>query len=213
MAANVHDLVDQFEEPGMMLRQAIREMEESLRETTVAAAQAIASENLLAKQAAEHERRAERWQNRAEEAVAAGNDDLARQALIRKHEHLRQARDVRQSLSVAQSAALSLRREIEAMRAKLAEARRRLATLTASQKAAEARGAIARGTARLEPQGFDRFEHLRDKVERAQAEALALGELRLAETWDPDAELEAHEQDFEIENELAALKARSSRPS
>jgi phage shock protein A len=208
VTANLHDLVDEFEEPEVMLRQAIREMEESLAEATGAAAKAIASETLLAQQLDEHERLAGRWQASAEEAIATGDDDLARKALARKLDHVKYARDVRESLAAASEAALSLRRQVEAMRAKRSEARRRLATLTAHRKAAEARQAI-QGQTPSPPRGFARFEQLRERVEQAEAEARALVDLADDCATDQDAELAAREEKRQIEAELAAIKTRS----
>ena len=69
VAANLNDLVDRFEDPEVMLKQAIREMETMIEEATGAAARAIAGERLLARDLSDHERKARRWNARAEEAV------------------------------------------------------------------------------------------------------------------------------------------------
>ena len=87
IAANLNDLVDRFEDPEVMLKQAIREMETMIAEATGGAARAIAGERLLARELADHEQKAARWRARAEEAVSRGDDDLARQAICRAHEH------------------------------------------------------------------------------------------------------------------------------
>ena len=81
IAANLNDLVDRFEDPEVMLKQAIREMETMIESATGGAARAIAGERLLARDLADHERKALRWNGRAEKAVLQGDDDLARQAI------------------------------------------------------------------------------------------------------------------------------------
>ena len=49
IAANLNDLVDRFEDPEVMLKQAIREMETMIESATGGAARAIAGERLLAR--------------------------------------------------------------------------------------------------------------------------------------------------------------------
>ncbi len=87
IAANLNDLVDRFEDPEVMLKQAIREMETMIEGATGGAARAIAAERLLARDLTDHEQKAASWRARAEEAVVRGDDDLARQAIARAHEH------------------------------------------------------------------------------------------------------------------------------
>ncbi len=83
IAANLNDLVDRFEDPEVMLKQAIREMETMIEAATAGAARAIAGERLLSKDLSDHEQKAARWRARAEEGVSRGDDDLARQAIAR----------------------------------------------------------------------------------------------------------------------------------
>jgi phage shock protein A len=130
-------MVDKFEDPEKMLKQALSEMETSIAEATGAAARAIASEKLLAKELTEHERQIAHWQERAEAAVAAGDDGLARKALTRKQEHEKLARALRDELSATESTSRTIRRQVDAMKVKHAEAKRKLAGLAARQRAAD----------------------------------------------------------------------------
>ena len=75
IAANLNDLVDRFEDPEVMLKQAIREMETMIEGATGGAARAIAGERLLARDLSDHEQKAASWRGRAEEAVVRGDDD------------------------------------------------------------------------------------------------------------------------------------------
>jgi len=212
ISANLNDMVDKFEEPEKMLKQAIREMEQAIEEATAAAAKAIASDKLLAKELGAHELQAGQWQDRAEHAVKLGDDDLARQALRRKNEHDKLARALRDESAVAQETGQTLRRQVEAMRAKHAEAKRKLATLSARCKAAHARKRLQTVGARFElrTNAFTRFDRMREKVELAEAEADALAELH-PESDEPIAtRLEFHEDDLSVEAELAAIKQKQT---
>ena len=96
-----------------------------------------------------------------------------------------------------------LRRQIDAMRAKLAEAKRGLAVLVARKRAAEARQQLLCVTPSSGPHaassGFDR---LFEQVQLAEAEADAFCEL----TEVDDEEAFEDDQTTAVEQELAALK-------
>lgn len=212
ISANLNDLVDKFEEPEKMLNQAIREMEQAIDEATAAAAKAIASEKLLAKELANHERQAAQWLDRAERAVKGGDDELARQSLRRKQEHEKLARALRDQSAAAGETGQALRRQVEAMRAKHAEARRKLVTLTARSKAAHARRRLQAVGAdfKVRSNAFSRFDRMREKVEQAEAEADALVELNAGGDEPIAAQLELHEDDLSVEAELAAIKQKQT---
>jgi phage shock protein A len=199
-------MVDRFEDPETMLKQAIREMESSLEAATAATARAIAGERLLAKEQAEHSRRAKQWRERAEEAVARQDDDLARCCLARKREHETLERALADQWTSAQTANVGLRRQVDAMRAKLSEARRKLATLTAHRRAAEARRGLA-GVACPQSNGFARYERLRPRVDLAEAEAEAFVGLSDEAATELESECARREADAEIEAELASIKS------
>jgi len=217
IGANLNDLVDRLDDPEVMLRQALREMDDAIAGATAAAARAIGGERRLAEELARHERQAGRWQARAEQAVAREADDLARQALARRLEHDASGAALRDQWAAAREASQSLRRRVEAMKARRAEAARQLATLSARRKAAEAcktlRGLDAGPDPLFGTRGFARFARMREAVELAEAEATALIELHVDPGDELEAALEAREDERRIEAELAAIKeSLRSRP-
>jgi phage shock protein A len=210
IAANLNDLVDRFEDPEVMLKQAIREMETMIESATGGAARAIAGERSLARDLSDHERKASRWTARAEKAVEHGDDDLARQALARAHEHQAMAQALLEQRASAEKTAQALRGQVTAMRAKQAEARRKLESLSARRQLAETSRAL-RGTAVRSWQktnGFARFERLHRQIEQSEAEADALGELYATAECDLEAEAESAEQARRIEAALLEIKTR-----
>jgi phage shock protein A len=210
IAANLNDLVDRFEDPEVMLKQAIREMETMIEDATGAAARAIAGERILARELSDHERDVRRWNDRAEHAVVHGDDDLARQAIARAHEHEAMARALVDQRSSSERSALALRAQINAMRAKHAEAGRKLASLSATRQIAE-NGRAARGMTGKSSSctnGFARFEGMRRQIKQAEAEAEVLAELDERVEWDVEAEAESRERARRVEADLSALKER-----
>src|SRR5688572_28222042 len=117
LAANINDLVDRFEDPEKMLRQAIREMENCIEDAMDSAAKAIATEKLIAKDLDHHNDAALSWGEKAEQAVKADDDPLARASLRRKTEHERFGEVLGGDLKAAETASAALRLQIDAMRA------------------------------------------------------------------------------------------------
>ena len=210
VAANLNDLVDRFEDPQVMLKQAVREMETMIEKATGGAARAIAGERLLAKDLADHQRNRSEWNVRAEQAVIDGDDDLARQAIARAHEHEAMAAALLEQRSSADQTAQALRGQVSAMKAKQAEARRKLASLSARRQVLE-NGRALRRTARESScgtTGFARFDKMRQQIEQAEAESDALGELDESLSWNVDAATESRERARRVEAELSKIKER-----
>ncbi len=115
--------------------------------------------------------------------------------------------------SSAEQTSQALRGQIHAMRAKHAEARRKLASLSAGRQMVEAgralhgmAGETSRGT-----NGFARFERMHQQIDQAEAEAHALVELYDSPVSRWEAEAESHEQARRVEAEITAIKERLRR--
>jgi phage shock protein A len=210
VSANLNDMVESWEEPEKMLKQAIREMEVSIEDSKRSVAKAMASEKMLGKELLENHRQSDEWQRRAEQAVETGNDDLARKALARKQEHEKVVAALSDQHTASQEAVLTLRRQLEAMQAKLADAKRRLGTLVVRKKAADMRARVQRGAAdaTLNTDAFAKFDRLREKVEMAEAEAEALRELSGSTATENGASQIAADEDLEVDAELVKLKKK-----
>jgi phage shock protein A len=198
IVAQVNDIVDAFDNPERLLKQAIREMEDALRRALESTARAIALERRLRQQAADARARIESWQARATESLNKGDEEAARRAVARKLENDRLANDLAKQHAHAEETAAALRRRLDSMRGRLAEARRQLAELVARQRSAEARKqfATALGQFQSDIEAFDRFEEMSRRVSDAEAEVELLDDLSgLAagdELIEADVEAEFH---------------------
>lgn len=209
ISANLNDLTEQFEDPETMLRQVIREMEEKIGESTQETAKVMANEKTLSRELDRNRQQADEWQKRAAKAVQSGDDDLARRALSRKREHEKLVAALEDQWNTAQETSKTLRRQLEAMKAKLAEAKREYGTLVARKRAADLRkrteSAVGGAAADIDRDAFSKFERLRARVEQSEAEADALAELRRdASTAEPC--LPRSDEDVEVDAALAELK-------
>ena len=215
ISANLNEMTESMEDPETMLKQAIREMEQSISDATRETAKVLANEKLMAKELANNEQQSRDWQRKAEKAVDAGDDGLALKALNRKQEHQKLVTALRDQLSSAQDASRTLKHQLDGMQAKLSEAKRNLSTLSARKRAADFKKKMNSTPSLLESGGADdafaKFERMREKVERAEAEADALAELR-GGVDSRDSELaEFSSSNDDLDAELEALKKRQGK--
>ena len=211
ITANLSDLVERFENPQTMLKQAVREMEETIEETKKQTARVLADVKMVGRELDKNRQAIRVWADRAEQAVADENDALARKAIVRKHEHGKIAVGLEDQLAASRQSSQALRCQLEAMQAKLAEAKRRLASLTARQHAVELDTALRQDPddASVATAAFAKFDRMREKVELAEAEAEAMQELdRGAFAPESPVEHEPAPADSEVELELAQLKKK-----
>lgn len=216
ITANLNEMTEGLEDPEMMLRQAVREMEQSIADATQETAKVLANEKLLVKELASNRQQALDWQAKAEKAVNSDDDGLARKALARKQEHQKLVTALEDQLKHTQETTKTLKHQLDGMQAKLAEAKRNLATLSARKKAADFRkkmhtSALDAEIGTVSDDAFAKFDRLKEKVERAEAEAEALAELRGGSRMDDDLDLAASTPaEDSLDAELAALKKKKN---
>lgn len=212
ISANLNDLVAGYENPEQLLRQAVGEMEDAIHKARPDVAKAMANEKTISRELSANSSQYSTWEDRAHSAVESGDDKLARKALERKREYEKIVAALRDQHVAAQEASQMLRRQLEAMEAKLADAQRRLSTLVARNRAAEIRTKMATSEVAVkldENDAFAKFDRLSKKVEMAEAEAEAMAELARDRKSTESSGFEADEpnsSDLDIDAELAALK-------
>jgi phage shock protein A len=206
--ANINDLIDRAEDPEKMLNELLREMNDNIREARVQVANMIAQEKLFEGDMQDAQRDAHDWERKAELAVGRGRDDLAREALRRKRDAESIATVYAQQLTSQQEMVAKLKQQLRLLEAKYDEALSKKDVLVARHRATVARKQISETLTQLP--GFDTTSEL-DRMERKirgeEARAAAMEELQGESTSFQFAELE---QDLDVEDDLAALKARVS---
>jgi phage shock protein A len=212
ITANINDLIDRVEDPERMLKQIIREMEESSNRAKEGVIDAIASEKQLRKDLEHHRRQSAEWHQKAEEALNAGQEDLARMALTRKKEHDNILKALEPSWEAAKATSEHLKAQLHALEAKLEEARRKRSSLVARQRAAEARQHMDSTLSHFHD-GLDahaNFARMENRVTEIEARAEAMAEVNSTASK-VEKEFLDMEVKWEVENELAALKKKVGR--
>ncbi len=208
ITANINALLDRAENPEVMIAEIIREMEEGLANAKCYAATAIAAERRIGRELEQNRIQAEHWKGKAREALAAGREDLARRALIRKREHEDLAKSLEgqhhESLQTSQNVRTSLR----ALEARLAEARRKQRALLARHRAAKARVELHRVVGAGIPAfcgSQAKLDRLENQLIDFEDELAAWAELNQVQTG-LDVDFADLEREQAIDEELEALK-------
>jgi phage shock protein A len=209
LLANAHHAIDQAENPEVMLKQVIRDMDRNIYEARVAVVSAVAGEKQLAAQAKHHRCVANDMERGAESALNAGREDLARQALARKVDHDRIAADLERSHAGASEICTRVKAQLDMLLAKRADACRRKDVLIARQRAAEARSRVSRSlaAATIGDTSGDKLARMQQRVVEMEAEAAAVTEV-LEEPKQPEKDIADIETAAQVDDALAALKAR-----
>lgn len=210
LRSNINEALDRAEEPEKMLRQMVREMEEAVGKATASVGTAVASQKRLERLHDDSVAQAAEWQRKAERAVAAGEDELARRALERKTSLQRAAEELAPVLEESRLTSEQLREQLRELKGKLEEARTREGTLVARHQAATARKRIAQSMHGLGDRAFSSFEHFEQRVAETEAEAEAHIEVA-SDLGEFDRRMRDLERTTSVEDELRALKERLLR--
>lgn len=176
--SNINDLISKAENPEKVLNQVLLEMQQQLVEAKKSVAVAIADEKKLHKQYNAELDKAKEWERKAMMAVRAGDDGLARQALIRKQEHENVSQQFQQQWIAQKAAVDKLKDALRLLNNKIEEAKRKKNILIARKKRAEAQQQISATMQGLgDTSAFDTFDRMADQITMLEAEAEAGAEL------------------------------------
>jgi phage shock protein A len=132
VTCNLADLLRGEDDPAAALGRIISEMEEGLAGARRSVATAGAAADRLQNEIQEHRTRIAHWTEKARDELAAGREDQARLALLRKAELEDVVAGLDQQFSAAVGTREHLSTTLRALEARLHEARRRLHELTTS---------------------------------------------------------------------------------
>jgi len=214
--ATTSDLLDKAEDPEKMIKQMISDLEAQKKKAKEQMTEALALQKRLERDTKKEHQEAEKWEQKAILAVQNEKDDLAKEALTRKNEHLRRALDFEKQLEMHRNNADSLKESYQTMEDKIDEIKRKQGILSVKQKQAEAQEKIYKTIEGLgDTSGImDTIERAEEKVETLQARAEAYQEISMESDQESlekkFKELEHESPDMEME--LLELKKRAALP-
>ncbi len=190
------------------VKQTVRDMRDELRKTIEASASAMSNHNRLEAEYQKYLRQSQEWVARANQALDAGNEDLAKKALQRKAEADEQVRSMQPGVEAARSASEALKAKVGELKRRIDEAERTSTTLIARKNAAVAQRKVAEalsGVAAAD-NAFAQLKGFEDSVAKEEAKAQAFDQIAAGTDDTLEAEFKMLSSSS-VDSELAALKA------
>lgn len=214
MSANINALLDKCEDPEKMIDQYLRNLESDLGKVKAETAAIMAEETRAKRELDECNAEVTKYQNYAVKAVEAGNDEDARQFLVKKNQLVEKQAALQQAYDLAAANATKMRQMHDKLVKDINE-------LNSRKDAIKAKIAVAKTQERINKMGssvagaennMSAFARMEAKADKMLDQANAMAELN-ASSEDADVENLAAKYENtsttspKVDDELAALKA------
>jgi phage shock protein A len=172
--ASVHEVLDQLENPSVMLNQYIRDMQREIErvESTLHAQQV--EERRLQKQADEAWKAAREREEQAAEAVRQGKDDAAQQFIAEKIQYEQRAVEYTQLKDQCRQNIEAMQEQLTAMKAEWHRMKERRVSLVNRAETARAKinlNRISSGSPFSDASPFGKFEKMEERIAQWEAQA------------------------------------------
>ena len=213
--SNLNALLNRAEDPAKLLDQTLIDMDAAYRKAKDTVAHAVADTKRLEKSLMDQRAEMQRWDERAVLAVEKGDDELAKEALRRKKEHVRLVAQFEHELGAHGANVDRLKGSLHELETKIAEIRRKKNLLVSKQRRAEAQDQIYRTIEGIGAGGaVDTIERMENRIEEMSTLADARHEMSSEFSGDQleqrFAQLDADGDD--VDAELLELKQRLQLP-
>lgn len=213
MSANINALLDKAENPEKMIDQYLRDMESDLGKVKSETAAVMAEETRCKRQLDECTAEIAKYQQYAEKAVVAGNDEDARQFLAKKSQLTTQQANLQQAYEVASANAAKMRQMHDKLSKDIADLNARKDSIKAKIAAAKTQEKMNKLNASVSGvkgsmSAFDRMEAKADSMlDKANAMADLNSSLEESSVEDLASKYDTVAAPA-VDDELAALKAK-----
>ncbi|MEA2143424.1 MAG: phage shock protein [Solirubrobacteraceae bacterium] len=204
--AKISKLLDRAEDPGETLDYSYTKQLESLQQVKKGIADVVTAKKRLGMQAQKLEQSVVKLDTQARQALAQGNEPLARTALERKTLAQTELQSLDQQVAELQSQQDKLTESEKRLRTKIEAFRTKKEVIKAQYSAAEAQVRISEAATGVGEEMADvglAMQRAVDKTEDMKARASAVEELEAAGTFEDLTQLGSGSDD--IDRELAAL--------
>ena len=216
--ANMSKLLDRAEDPAETLDYSYEKQLELLQNVKRGIADVVTAKKRLELQETQLQQSIVKLESQAREALAAGREDLARQALERKSGLQQQLQSLDQQAQQLEQQQEKLVASEKALSAKVEAFRTQKETIKAQYSAAEAQVKIGEAATGIGEQMADTglaIQRAKDKTEQMQARASAIDELTTSgaledftsDQTELDRELGALASKNQVDDELAKMKS------
>lgn len=184
--AKANQLIDNIEKPELMLEQAIKDKARQISDTKKSVMSVIATERQTKALLLKEQNEKSNWETKAQQALKAGQEELAVKALNRAQEHEGKATSLETTWKTQKVSVDQLKLEIVKMEDELAEFNRNKDFIIAQAKTAEVKKQIYQAKARIQndKSADDLMARMKAKAERASFEAEAAQDMAETVTGD-----------------------------
>jgi phage shock protein A len=206
LSANINAMLDSAEDPEKMADEYLRQLNNELYEAKTSVASSMADATKLNTKEAQYMAETEQWSNKAEAALRAGNEELAKAALARKVQAQKLAQQYKDQSDAQDQQVEALQQALVQLETRIAETRAKRELIVAKKNRAQTQEAIQRTVRGLgEISAMDKLDQLEEKVDDRLARADAMAKLE-GDTL--DSKFRDLERDSEVNSELAELKKK-----
>lgn len=208
ISSTLNDAVEAVSDPGQEIALMLDDLADNIKKSELDLKQAIVDTKMMEKKLEQLRKDDAAWQHRAEQAIALGDDTLARAALQRKVE-------ISNEVTATDEAVVQQRKLVEDLRAGINAAKNKLKALNLRRGSlmAQARAVKASGGATSLPSDAGagaRMDAIEDKIARLEAMNEVAAESvdgRIQEA-NIDAKLQQLEGKSEVDDALELLKSK-----
>jgi phage shock protein A len=168
--ANINNFFQEAEDPEKILEDVVLEMQQNLIMMRQAVAQAIANQKRVERQMTQNQIAAQQWQQRAQLALEKGDEELAREALLRRSPYQKTAQALHNQIELQREIIDKLKQDMGILENKIIEAKTkkdlyiaRARSAVASQKIHELAIGLKQGTT------SEAFEKMEQKILELEA--------------------------------------------
>src|SRR5918992_2333084 len=219
--AKINKLLDRAEDPGETLEYSYQKQMELLQNVKKGIADVVTAKKRLQLQAQKLEQQVVKLDTQARQALAGGNEPLARTALERKQFAQTELQSLDQQVAELEQQQQGLIDKEQKLRSKLEQFRTKKEVVKAQYSAAEAQVKISEAATGVGEEMADvglAMQRALDKTENMRARANAMDELEAAGAFEDQLSLSAGQDDIdrelhqltsqsEVDDDLARLKA------
>ena len=208
--AKISKLLDRAEDPGETLEYSYQKQIELLQNVKKGIADVVTSKKRLQIQEENIKQQVVKLDTQARQALAAGQEDLARTALERKNVAQTELQSLDTQIADLQKQQEQLTDSEQKLKTKIEQFRSKKEVIKAQYSAAEAQVRISEAATGVGEEMADvglAMQRALDKTENMKARAQAVGELEAAGTFDDLTQLGSGEDD--IDRQLKQLSSSS----
>lgn len=206
LSANINAMLDSAEDPEKMANEYLRQLNNEEYEVKTSVAAAMADATKLNRMEAQYMAEAEGWDRKAEAALRAGDEELAKAALSRKVSSNKLYQQYKEQSDAQETQVEQLEQALVQLQTRIAEVRAKRDLIIAKKNRAQTQEAIqrtVRGVSKIS--ALDKLDQLEDRVDQRLDKAEAMAKL---EGDSLESKFRDLERDADVNSELEELKKR-----